>query len=233
MTALIELVSEKLSGMSGNPQEIWRHAVSIGSQELEKRITNQTSIESDNKLRTELIDFLLQLADSFGISVEKPEEYAGYDAQLHDLVRYAGKLRAKELADNIRDKHVRLLTDKGLSEEGRQNALALSAELRVEVGRLILPSRQKELLFRNLNEFDSLILNDSANLANILKTLTFIGAAIVGTTGVLAAAPEALNTVGKITALIGYESASEEQRKQLNVDKPVLRLPPPQISSAQ
>lgn len=87
--------------------------------------------------------------------------------------------------------------------------------------------KRKNYILKRIDSLKQDILQDQVNGAKFLAVLGGIGAVMIATTSFLADSPQALETVGKVVALIGYETSDEDEVKMITGEDERLQLPPP------
>ncbi|GFE48838.1 hypothetical protein So717_05910 [Roseobacter cerasinus] len=224
----IEELSDKLETVEGPPLEIWRDTLNIGMTAVGSRISAQTKVEDDNLLKSEFAEFMVTLANDLGVGI--PAVLASEaEEMLADLVRFSKKTRQQELRSKLRAKAKGDPNDRTLSKEVIASINPLIAELRERVAALNLSERHSARLGQKISEFEQELRKQHITLGRLLPAIAIIGAVITSGVAVLADGPDALETLGKITALIGYDGLEDEDQKLLETEAKPLALPAPPI----
>lgn len=198
----------------------------ICRRNLNELVDDQSTQASDRSLRMQYMSTVSSAAEELQISgIRYPvaaDPNDKFDDFILDVIGVATKLRLKKSA-GLDHQSVRLsVKTMDLIEEQVQR-------LRKIIVKSDLSEEAKQRLLEKLRELSSELIRPRVSFGRVMAVLAVVGAAVCGTTGFLAAAPEAIAT---ITALIGVDKEAEEKElKRLGSDEQRrLPAPPKQIS---
>lgn len=189
---------------------------------LNAAITNETSQAFDRMLRLEYMMLVSTAAEECGAGdLQFPTNYEDPLDGLTNFMLAATAITTRQRLRRAgaRDQHSVQLGVKTKARLGQQ-----LDRLREAIKESNLSNAHKTRLLTKVDDLAAELSRERISFAKVFGILGFVGAAMVGGTGMLADAPEAIAT---ITSLIGADKAAEEAEAE-RLGSPIRRpLPPP------
>lgn len=209
----IDLISESdYENLPDDPEERFVALEAICRKNMSDIISEDTPADYDRMVRMQYMNTVSTAADELGLNFP----YLADSFSIHDFEKFL--LAANSLSTRVRLRNygrnsptsVRLANrTRGLIELELQ-------KLRDMIIRSDLPEDRISALLRKLDELQSEIAKPRVRFGAIFAILAYVGAGVVGTTTVLADAPDA---IANITKYIGKDKEAEQEE--------VSRLGPP------
>lgn len=211
-----------------NPELAWAEAVDHGVKYLGEVIDQHSRVEDDELARIEVLDFIHDLQKTLGIRAELGS--GNVEERLQKARAEATRLRGKSSVARIAERYASSTAQDApglVSPKTRIEIVRLVRDLKSAVTNSDLDEKQKGRLLKRLDAFEQDVVAGRRSFKDTIVAISFIGAAIAGTASTLADAPEAWETLGRISGLIGIEAKHEEELRLLTKSKEPLPLASP------
>lgn len=235
MISFDDVIAE-LRPLPSDPELAWQVVVEAAFKAVKAEKGTGLSILDSAELWETLHEFVTELSEQLGVefdyklntgSAAADYYFKAIEKKKNEFKRKANRKLVGSILAEVKSENGEGEQTLELSNSGLVKIFGLTRDLRLAVEVSELEEDRKEKLSSHLNEFEAMLTAKKVNTRKAFAILALIGAGLAGTTGTLADAPGAFETIGKVTAYLGLEQEAADAVKMIEQGAVPLGLPSP------
>jgi hypothetical protein len=230
------ITDDFIADLPESPSEAWAKAALLGYEYVKGGVSEDLSSDDDIIRRQEVLDFLVELSNKLNVSTSLTLRQTTKSQHERLLSAYSEALRIKQQGKVLKISEKYKVSGGNelvspMSPKTKMDIIRHARDLKEAVSGSEIDKKHKSRLLARLEKFEQDLLTGRTTLREAALVVTMIGGALATTTGTLATAPAAWETLGRISGLIGYEIEQEEELKLLTKQNDLIAIPAPSKAS--